>query len=82
MGADHGVGDLHPLTYRGEFWVRYEEAWQASCCKFFVYPCCASRAGEEVDKGSAWLVKAGQAALAGIRFARNDYKSFHNTATR
>jgi len=33
-GADHGVGDLHPLTYHGEFWVRYEEAWRASCCKF------------------------------------------------
>jgi len=81
--ADHGVGDLHPLTYRGEFWVRYEEAWQASCCKFFVYPCCAGRAGGgEVNQGSAWLVKAGQAALAGIRFARDDHKSFHNTATR
>jgi hypothetical protein len=82
-GADYGVGDLHPLTYRGEFWVRYEEAWQASCCKFFVYPRRTGRIdGGEINRNSAWLVKAGQAALAGIRFARDDHKSFHNTATR
>jgi len=67
--ADHGVDDLHPLTYRGEFWVRYEEAWHATCCKFFIYPCYTDRSGRAVDKGSAWLVKAGQAALAGVRFA-------------
>jgi hypothetical protein len=68
--VDHGVDDLHPLTYRGEFWVRYQEAWRASCCKFFIYPAYTDREGREIDKGSAWLVKAGQAALAGIRFVR------------
>jgi hypothetical protein len=66
--ADHGVDDLHPLTYRGEFWVRYEEAWSASCCKFFIYPRFIDRQGREIDKGSAWMVEAGQAALAGVRF--------------
>jgi hypothetical protein len=61
----------------------YQEAWRASCCKFFVYPRYAGRAsGGEINRDSAWLVKAGQAALAGIRFARDDHKSFHNTATR
>jgi hypothetical protein len=69
-GAEHGVDDLHPLTYRGEFWVRYEEAWRASCCKFFIYPGYTDRGGREIDKGSGWLVKAGQTALAGIRFGR------------
>jgi len=66
--ADHEVHDLHPLTYHGEFWIRYETAWGATCCKFFIYPRYTDRQGQEVDKGSAWLVKAGQAALAGIRF--------------
>jgi hypothetical protein len=66
--SDHGVDDLHPLTYNGEFWVRYEEAWRASCCKFFIYPSYADRQGREIDKGSPWLLKAGQAALSGIRF--------------
>ena len=69
-GTDHGIDDLHPLTYRGEFWVRYEEAWHASCCKFFIYPCYTDRQGREIDKGSASLMKAGQAALAGIRFGQ------------
>jgi hypothetical protein len=68
--AEHGVDDLHPLTYRGEFWVRYDDAWRASCCKFFIYPSYADRGGREIDKGSGWLVKAGQTALAGIRFGR------------
>jgi len=68
--ADHGVDALHPLTYSGEFWVRYNEAWGASCCKFFIYPRFTNRRGQEIDKGSTWLVKAGQAALAGIRFSR------------
>jgi hypothetical protein len=66
--ADHGVDDLHLLTYRGEFWVRYEEAWHASYCKFFIYPSYTDRGGREINKGNAWLVKAGRAALAGIRF--------------
>ena len=59
------------------------EDWKFSCCKFFVYPCCTGRANRgEIYGDSAWLVKAGHAALAGIRFARDDHKSFHNTATR
>jgi hypothetical protein len=72
VNADHGVDDLHPLTYRGEFWVRYEETWRASCCKFFIYPRYINRQGEDIDKGNASLVQAGQAALAGIRFLRAD----------
>jgi hypothetical protein len=68
--ADYRVEDLHPLTYRGEFWVRYQEEWRASCCKFFIYPHYTDREGRRIDKGDAWLVKAGQAALAGIRFER------------
>jgi hypothetical protein len=68
--ADHGVDDLHPLTYHGEFWVRYEEVWRASCCKFFIYPSYIDWEGREIDKGDARLLKAGQAALAGIRFGR------------
>lgn len=70
--AEHGVNDLHPLTYRGEFWVRYEETWRATCCKFFIYPYYLDRYGRQIDKGNAWLVKAGQAALAGIRFGRTN----------
>jgi len=66
--ADHGVDDLHSLTYQGEFWMRYEEKWQASCCKFFIYPRFTNRLGQIIDKGTPWLIKAGQAALAGIRF--------------
>lgn len=68
--ADHGVDDLHPLTYHGEFWVRYEEKWRASCCKFFIYPSYMDREGQEIDKGSAWLLRAGEDALSGIRFGR------------
>ncbi len=68
VNADHGVDDLHLLTYHGEFWIRYETAWRTTCCKFFTYPCYTDRQDQEIDKGSAWLVKAGQAALAGIRF--------------
>jgi hypothetical protein len=71
-GADHGVDDLHPLTYRGEFWIRYEEAWRASCCKFFIHPSYSDRQGKEIDKGSAWLMNAGKAALASIRFGRTE----------
>ncbi len=70
LHVDHGVDDLHPLTYCGEFWVRYEEAWCATCCKFFIYPRYIDQAGREIDKGDAEFVKAGQAALAGIRFGR------------
>lgn len=70
MDCDHGVEDLHPLRYRGQFWVRYEEAWRATCCKFFIYPSYTDRQGREIDKGGAWLVKAGGAALAGVRFGR------------
>jgi hypothetical protein len=69
-GADHGVEDLHPLTYRGEFWVRYDEAWRAACCKFFIYPCYSDRQGRQVDKGGPELIQAGRAALAGIRFEK------------
>jgi len=68
--ADHGVDDLHPLTYHGEFWVRYEEAWGASCCKFFIYPSYTDREGRQIAKGDARLLKAGEVALAGIRFGR------------
>ena len=66
----HGVDDMHQLTYRGEFWVRYDEAWQASCCKFFIYPHFLNRYGREIDKGSASLVSAGQTALKGIQFSK------------
>jgi hypothetical protein len=75
--ADHGVDDLHPLTYSGEFRVRYEEAWRASCCKFFIYPSYADRTGREIDKGDARLMKAGQAALSGIRFGRAERRIPH-----
>jgi hypothetical protein len=68
--ADHGVEDLHPVTYRGEFWARYEETWGATCCKFFIYPRYINRGGQEIDKGDAELIKAGEAALSGIRFSR------------
>ena len=69
-GTEHGIDDLHPLTYCGEFWVRYAETWGATCCKFFIYPRYADRQGPEINTGSAWLLKAGQAALAGVRFGR------------
>jgi hypothetical protein len=67
-GLDHGVDDLHPLTYRGEFWVRYEPAWEVSCCKFLIYPCYTDRSGRAVNKGTPELIAAGQEALAGVRF--------------
>jgi hypothetical protein len=67
--CDHGVEDLHPLTYRGEFWVRYEQAVRATCCKFFIYPSYTDRYGVEINKGSPGLVKAGHAALARIRYS-------------
>lgn len=67
---DHGVDDLHPLTYRGEFWVRYEPAWQVSCAKFWIYPCYTDRSGREVDKGTPEVLAAGRRALAGVRFVR------------
>jgi len=69
--ADHSVDDLHPLTYCGEFWVRYQETWGTTCCKFFIYPRYTDRQGQVIDRGSAWLVNAGHAALAGIRFGRS-----------
>jgi hypothetical protein len=67
-GLDHGVHDLHPLTYRGEFWVRYEPAWQVTCAKFWIYPHYTEPSGREVDKGTPELIAAGQRALAGVRF--------------
>ena len=67
-GRDHGVDDLHPVTYQGEFWVRYEPAWQASCAKFWIYPHYTDRAGRHVDKGTPEVVAAGRRALAGVRF--------------
>jgi hypothetical protein len=68
-GCDHGVEDVHPLTYRGEFWVRYEDAVRATCCKFFIYPIYRDRQGREIDKGGPWLVNAGRAALTGVRYS-------------
>ena len=68
--AEHGVHDLHRLTYRGEFWAHYKPEWKASLCKFFIYPSYDNRQGERIDKGSDWLIEAGQRALAGIRFRR------------
>jgi hypothetical protein len=67
-GSDHGVDDLHPLVYRGEFWVHYEPAWHASWCKFLIYPRYRDRQGLFVDKGTPELVAAGRRALAGVSF--------------
>jgi hypothetical protein len=67
--CDHGVEDVHPLTYRGEFWVRYEDAMRATCCKFFIYPSYIDRHGRQINKGSSWLVNAGRAALAEVRYS-------------
>ncbi len=67
-GADHGVDDLHPLVYRGEFWVHYEPAWQAARCKFFIYPRYTDRAGQEVNTGTPEMIAAGRRALRGVRF--------------
>ena len=67
-GLDHGVDDLHPLVYRGEFWVRYVPEGQATCCKFLLYPCYNDRQGRAVDRGTPELVAAGRRALAGVRF--------------
>ncbi len=64
------VNDLHPLLYRGEFWIRYEPLWHASCCKFFIYPSYTDRTGTLVNKGTPELIWAGRAALAGIRFQK------------
>lgn len=69
--GQHGVYDLHRLTYRGEFWVRYEPDWQATCCKFFIYPRFENRYGREMDKGDTSLVAAGQEALRDVRFGQN-----------
>ncbi len=68
--ADHGVDDLHPLVYRGEFWLRYEEDWRATCCKFFLCPRYRDRQGRQWDKATAEMAAAGRAALAGVRFRR------------
>jgi hypothetical protein len=62
------VDDLHPLVYRGEFWVRYEAPWRASCCKFLIYPRYTDRSGLAIDTGTAAMVAAGRRALAGVRF--------------
>ncbi len=67
-GLEHGVDDLHPLRYRGEFWLRYEEDWQATCCKFLIYPRYRDRQGTLIDKGKPEFIAAGRAALRGIRF--------------
>ena len=68
--SSHGVDDMHRVTYRGEFWSRYDERWQASCCKFFIYPTYPNRYGRDIDKVTSWFIKAGQAALAGIKFGQ------------
>lgn len=67
-GSEHGVDDLHPLVYRGEFWVRYEPAWQASCCKFFIYPSYRDPQGRQVDLGTPEMIASGRRALAGVSF--------------
>jgi len=53
--APHPVDDWHPLRYRGEFWLRYEPAWGASCAKFFIYPEYTDRRGERVARAEAIL---------------------------
>jgi hypothetical protein len=67
--VDHGVEDLHPLIYSGEFWIRYEPAWQASTALFFIYPHYANQAGQWIDTGTPKLLQMGRRALAGIRFS-------------
>lgn len=70
--AEHGVDDLHPLTYRGEFWVRYEPAWRASTAMFFIYPHFSNRAGQRLETGAPDLIAAGRRALDGVRFFQRD----------
>jgi hypothetical protein len=36
--ASHSVSDYHPMTYEGEFWMRYCPEYEATCAKFCIWP--------------------------------------------
>jgi hypothetical protein len=65
--AAHPVEDFHPLTYHGEFWMRYAPEVGATCARFFIYPEYVDRDGVLVTKGQA-LVAECRALLRGIAF--------------
>jgi hypothetical protein len=67
--AKHDVDDFHPLRYRGEFWMRYFPEYEATCAKFYIYPCYIDRYGGEVTKGEH-LVAECRELLATITFSR------------
>ncbi len=48
--AGHNVDDFHPLRYRGEFWMRYFPEYEATCARFYIYPCYYDRAGRHVTR--------------------------------
>lgn len=64
--APHSVADMHPLTGDGEFWLRYEPAWGATLCKFFLHPEPVSAAVLPAEREK--LLSAGLAALVDIKF--------------
>lgn len=66
--APHTVADLHPLTGSGEFWLRYEPAWEATLCKFLLHP--DSPTGVSPAEREK-LLRAGRSALANITFKQN-----------
>jgi hypothetical protein len=68
--AGHAVDEWHPLTYRSEFWTRYDADRQASCSKFFVYPASYQDRGGNVVTRGIQIVPELRRLLGAIEFIK------------
>ena len=68
--ATHDVDDYHPLSYRGEFWMRYFPEYEATCAKFFIWPSYEDRRGQRVPPPSDLILEC-QQLLPTITFGRD-----------
>jgi len=67
--TNHSVSDYHPMTYEGEFWLRYFPEYEATCAKFCIWPL----SGEWFDnraKGKDQVAQQSRLLLEGITFSR------------
>jgi hypothetical protein len=67
--ANHSVSEYHPLTYEGEFWLRYFPEYEATCARFCIWPIPA----QEIDspaEGKDQVPQQSRHLLEGITFTR------------
>ncbi|HEM61398.1 MAG TPA: hypothetical protein ENO24_03820 [Chloroflexi bacterium] len=69
LTAHHPVSDYHPLTYEGEFWLRYFPEYRATCAKFCIWPSSTLARGQQA-LSKEQVVQQSRELLQGITFAR------------